>query len=56
MFANWRKVKQEKYVRVKVKRGQKIDLKRKERKELSEKHPNLIGVLINPFNVFTVVM
>jgi hypothetical protein len=51
-----RKTKLEKYMRIKIERGEKIEMKRKERKELSEKYPNLIGVLINPFTVFKVVM
>ena len=55
LFDNWRKTKSEKYMRSKIKRGEKMETKRKERKELSEKYPNLIGVLINPFTVFTVV-
>ena len=43
-------------MRIKIKRGEKMEMKRKERKEFSEKYPNLIGVLINPFTIFTAVM
>lgn len=35
LFSNWRKIKQEKYVRNKIRKAEKMEVKKKERKEMS---------------------
>jgi hypothetical protein len=52
LFAEWRKIKQEKMMLDKIKRAQRLEREEGSRRVLASKFPNLMGVLLTPFSIF----